>query len=152
MWGKDTGQVEDLLLEKHAKKARVHPDRPGRRERGAIRQYYRRLRNFHGRGGLGAVMGSKNLRAVVVRGTHRKLKVADPEGLNRVATWFSKSTKGHPAIGLHHELGTAKGIVPVSVSGILPTYNFQDGSFAGAEKISGETIMAYSSRCLVPQK
>ena len=98
------------------------------------------LRNFHGRGGLGAVMGSKKLRAIVVRGTHRKLRTADPAGLNKVATWFSRSTKGHPAISLHHELGTSKGIVPVSVSGILPTYNFQDGSFDGAEGISGEKM------------
>jgi aldehyde:ferredoxin oxidoreductase len=85
-------------------------------------------------------MGSKNLRALVVRGTHRKLKVADFQGLNKVATWFSRSVKTHPAVSLHHELGTSKGIVPVSVSGILPTYNFQDGSFDRAEGISGETM------------
>jgi aldehyde:ferredoxin oxidoreductase len=97
-------------------------------------------RNFHGRGGLGAVMGSKNMRAIVVKGSHRKLRVADMEGLNQLATWFSKGTKDHPAISLHHELGTSKGIVPVSVAGMLPTYNFQDGSFAGAEKIGGETM------------
>ena len=85
-------------------------------------------------------MGSKNLRAIVVRGSHRRLKMADPTGLNKIATWFSHSIKGHPAIELHHELGTSKGIVPVSVSGILPTYNFQDGSFEYAEKIGGEAM------------
>ncbi len=72
--------------------------------------------------------------------------IADREGLKKVATWFAKSTKGHPAIGLHHELGTAKGIVPVSVSGILPTYNFQDGSFAGAEDIGGERMKKVAQR------
>jgi aldehyde:ferredoxin oxidoreductase len=68
------------------------------------------------------------------------LKVANPEGLSKVATWFSRSVKDHPAVSLHHELGTSKGIVPVSVSGILPTYNFQDGSFDQAEGIGGETM------------
>ena len=140
LWGKDTGQVEDLLLEAHTKKARVLQIGPAGENGVRFANITADLRNFHGRGGLGAVMGSKNLRAVVVRGTHRKLKVADPEGLNRLATWFSRSTKGHPAISLHHELGTAKGIVPVSVSGILPTYNFQDGSFAQAEEIGGENM------------
>ena len=59
--------------------------------------------------------------------------MADAEGLGRSPPGSSNSTKGHPAITLHHELGTSKGIVPVSVSGILPTYNFQDGSFDRAE-------------------
>ena len=98
------------------------------------------LRNFHGRGGLGPYLAHKNLRAIAVKGSHRKLKIADPGGLNKLATWFSKGTKIGPSLTLHHELGTSKGIVPVSVQGILPTYNFQDGSFAGAEGISGETM------------
>jgi aldehyde:ferredoxin oxidoreductase len=98
------------------------------------------LKNFHGRGGLGAVMGSKNLRAIVVKGSNREIKLANPEGLKKIREWFNSNLKTHPAISLHHELGTAKGIVPVSVAGILPTYNFQDGSFADAENICGETM------------
>ncbi len=140
LWGKDTGQVQDILQEAHSSKARVLQIGPAGEKLVRYANITADLRNFHGRGGLGAVMGSKNLRAIVVRGTHRKLKIGDPQGLNKIATWFSRSTKGHPAISLHHELGTSKGIVPVSVSGILPTYNFQDGSFAGAEEISGEKM------------
>jgi len=140
LWGKDTGEVEGILQETYTHKARVLQIGPAGEKLVRYANITADLRNFHGRGGLGAVMGSKKLRAIVVRGTHRKLKIGDPQGLNKIATWFSRSTKGHPAISLHHELGTSKGIVPVSVSGILPTYNFQDGSFEGAEEISGEKM------------
>ncbi len=140
LWGQTTGEAQAYFNLQHTPKARVLQIGPAGENRVRFANITADLRNFHGRGGLGAVMGSKNLRAIVVRGSHRKLKVADPQALNKVATWFSRSTKNHPAVGLHHELGTSKGIVPVSVAGILPTYNFQDGSFDGAEAISGETM------------
>ena len=138
--GQETATVQEALHTRHGEKVRILQIGPAGENGVRYANITADLRNFHGRGGLGAVMGSKNLRAIVVRGTQRKLKLADPEALRRVATWFSRSTKGHPAISVHHELGTAKGIVPVSVAGILPTYNFQDGSFDGAEGISGETM------------
>ncbi len=135
-----TGEVQRELQAKHGPKYRVLQCGPAGENLVKFANVTADLRNFHGRGGLGAVMGSKNLRAIVVRGTNRRLKIADPEGLGKIATWFSRSVKDHPAVSLHHELGTSKGIVPVSVSGILPTYNFQDGSFAHAEAISGEAM------------
>jgi aldehyde:ferredoxin oxidoreductase len=138
--GQETGEVQDALKKAHGEKVRILQCGPAGENLVRFANITADLRNFHGRGGLGAVMGSKKLRAVVVLGSHRKLKIADRQGLNAVANWFAKSTKGHPAIELHHELGTPKGIVPVSVSGILPTYNFQDGSFDGAQGISGETM------------
>jgi len=135
-----TGEVQRLLQDKYGTKYRVLQCGPAGENLVNYACVTADLRNFHGRGGLGAVMGSKNLRAIVVRGTNRKLKLADPEGLTKIATWFSRSVKDHPAVSMHHELGTSKGIVPVSVSGILPTYNFQDGSFKHAEAISGEAM------------
>lgn len=140
LWGKETGEVQSLLKQLHSDKVHILQIGPSGENLVRYANITSDLRNFHGRGGLGAVMGSKNLRAIVVKGSNRKIRAADPEGLNNIATWFARSTKGHPAISLHHELGTSKGIVPVSVSGILPTYNFQDGSFSGAEGISGETM------------
>lgn len=140
LWGKCTGDVQAILQETHTQKARVLQIGPAGENLVRFANLTADLRNFNGRGGLGAVMGSKNLRAIVVRGSQRKLAIADREGLSKIAVWFSRSTKDHPAVSLHHELGTAKGIVPVSVAGILPTYNFQDGSFDQAEEISGETM------------
>ncbi|MCL4559172.1 MAG: aldehyde ferredoxin oxidoreductase family protein [Chloroflexi bacterium] len=140
LWGKVTGEVEDILRLEHGPKIRILQCGPAGENLVRYANVTADLRNFHGRGGLGAVFGSKNLRAIAVKGSYRKLKIADPEGLNKLAKWFSKGTKIGPSLTLHHELGTAKGIVPVSVQGILPTYNFQDGSFAGAEGIGGETM------------
>jgi aldehyde:ferredoxin oxidoreductase len=140
--GKETGAVQDILHEKHSDKIRILQCGPAGEQLVKYANITADLRNFHGRGGLGAVMGSKNLRAICVQGSQRKLRIADREGLLRIAKWFANSTKDHPAIGLHHELGTSKGILPVSVSGMLPTYNFQDGSFDGAQELSGENMKA----------
>ncbi len=140
LWGNETGDVQEILTKRHSSKAHVLQIGPAGENLVKFACITSDLKNFHGRGGLGAVMGSKNLRAIVVKGSQRKLNTVDPEGLNRIATWFARSRKGHPAISLHHELGTSKGVFPVSVAGMLPTYNFQDGSFKGAEAIGGETM------------
>lgn len=137
--GKDTGFVQDFYNEKY-KNAKVLQCGPAGENLVRYACVTCDLKNFHGRGGLGAVMGSKNLRAVIVSGSNRDIKVADKEKLSELRSWFNSKLKDHPAISVHHELGTSKGIVPVSLSGILPTYNFQDGSFEFAEQISGETM------------
>ncbi len=97
------------------------------------------LHHFAGRGGLGAVMGSKNLKAVAVQGS-QDIVLHDEDTFKEIKDWFHKGTKEHPAISVHHEYGTAKGVVPMSVGGMLPTRNFQDGSFEGAEAISGKAL------------
>ncbi|MCP4405025.1 MAG: aldehyde ferredoxin oxidoreductase family protein [bacterium] len=140
LWGKTTGEVEDILHEAHPDKSRVLQCGPAGENLVKFAMLTCDLRHFSGRGGLGAIMGSKKLRAVVVKGSRRKLKIADPEGLKKVRSWFNKGLKDHPAISLHHELGTPKGVVPLSVQGMLPAYNFQDGSFDAAEQISGEVM------------
>jgi aldehyde:ferredoxin oxidoreductase len=85
-------------------------------------------------------MGSKLLRAIVVTGTQRTLKLADPDKLNETAKWFARSTRINPALVQHRKLGTSKGVVPLSTMGMLPSYNFQDGSFKAAEAVCGETM------------
>lgn len=140
LWGKNTGEVDDILHKAHPGKVSVLQIGPAGENLVRYAVITADLRHFTGRGGLGAVMGSKHLRAIVVKGTHRKLKLADPEGLKRIAGWFARSTKVHPALTVHHQLGTSKGVVPLSTMGLLPTYNFQDGSFAGAQAVNGETM------------
>jgi len=95
------------------------------------------LRHAAGRTGLGAVMGSKNLKAVAARGKGQ-VPVADPEGLRELARWMRENWK--EKAGELYELGTDGGLLGLSEIGALPTRNFQDGQFEGAEKITGTAM------------
>ena len=90
-----------------------------------------------GRTGLGAVMGSKNLKAVAVRGTRGK-EVADSGKMREFARWLLD--EGKPRyLGLQ-EHGTNGDLIGLSRDGGLPTNNFKLGQFAQAEKITGTTM------------
>lgn len=93
-----------------------------------------------GRGGSGAVLGAKNIKAVAVRGSHR-CTWADPEGLSRAAKLLSRKSFG-PATAKYRELGTAANLLAFNRLSVLPTRNFQQGSFPGAERIAPETLAA----------
>ncbi|MFH1230117.1 MAG: aldehyde ferredoxin oxidoreductase family protein [Planctomycetota bacterium] len=93
-----------------------------------------------GRTGLGAVMGSKNLKAIAVKGT-KSLQVAEPDkllSLGREA--FIKCAK-HPAWKVWLEQGTASVTVWSNQQGSFPTRNFQSGFFEDHEKISGDMMV-----------
>ena len=91
-----------------------------------------------GRPGLGAVMGSKRLKAVVVRGNLEK-PLADPDRFASERADYARElmTEGMQGFG---EYGTANGTPYLSDMGILPTKNFQEGAFDLAEQIGGERM------------
>jgi aldehyde:ferredoxin oxidoreductase len=91
-----------------------------------------------GRGGLGAVLGSKNVKAVLVRGDQRT-PVADPTRVVELAKDLSRRSFG-PATAKYRELGTVSNLLTFNRLNALPTRNFQKGTFAGAESISGEAL------------
>jgi len=91
-----------------------------------------------GRCGMGAVMGSKNLKAVAVRGSG-DIKVADVEGFLEFCKVFYDRAKG-PKTRKYRTLGTAENILVHNKIGSLPTNNFTYATFKGAEKVSGEFI------------
>lgn len=93
-----------------------------------------------GRGGLGAVLGSKNLKAVLVRGS-RRTEVADPDRVIAAARDLSRRSFG-PATAKYRELGTVANLLTFNRLNALPTRNFQAGTFADAEAISGEALNA----------
>ena len=95
------------------------------------------LRHFHGRSGLGAVMGSKNLKAIAVRGKDR-LAPENRQAANSVVKHFGE-VYDQEVDGLHLN-GTAGGITSLDRDGILPTRNFRDGSFEHALAITGATM------------
>jgi len=95
------------------------------------------LRHFHGRAGLGAVMGSKMLKAIVVRGKER-LVPSSREETNGVVKWFREHYDQEA--DRYHQTGTAGGLPTLQKDGILPTHNFRDGGFDGWNNISGQTM------------
>jgi aldehyde:ferredoxin oxidoreductase len=91
-----------------------------------------------GRNGMGALMGSKNLKAVAVRGTG-KVEIADRARVTEVSRWFGENYKklmGWAAAGIGR--GTQDGLVGGSLQGNLPTRNFGVPVFEQAELLSGE--------------
>ncbi len=95
-----------------------------------------------GRGGLGAVMGSKGLKALVVdqRGKNPDA-LADPEAFKEAAKTFAKAVKEQPFSGrVLGALGTAVLVAPINAAGAFPSYNATKGVFDGWEKISGEKL------------
>ncbi|MEM1607353.1 MAG: aldehyde ferredoxin oxidoreductase family protein [Candidatus Bathyarchaeia archaeon] len=101
-----------------------------------------------GRCGLGAVMGSKNLKAIAVLGS-RKIDVADPEMLAKLGREITEIVK--EKMRTFTEYGTSRGVVAFEEMGNLPIKNWTRGRFPGAEKISGmrmaETILADRKSC-----
>ncbi|MCX6032997.1 MAG: aldehyde ferredoxin oxidoreductase family protein [Chloroflexi bacterium] len=92
-----------------------------------------------GRNGLGAVMGSKNLKAVAVRGT-RTLPVADRKRVQPVAKWLGENYRELSGWGV--SMGTPGGLTYLNRIGGLPTRNFQDAAFPEAAAIGGATMHA----------
>jgi aldehyde:ferredoxin oxidoreductase len=92
---------------------------------------------FAGRTGMGAVMGSKNLKAVACRG-HERPSLADPPGVSAIARWIRDNTS--IANMAMRDLGTAAVIPGLNRRGGLPTCNFQAGSFDGVDRISGQAM------------
>jgi aldehyde:ferredoxin oxidoreductase len=97
-----------------------------------------------GRGGSGAVLGSKNIKALAVRGD-RRTDWAQPRQLTQHAREISARSFG-PATAKYRELGTASNLLVFNRLGALPTRNFQQGSFAGAEAISPEQLSVARER------
>jgi aldehyde:ferredoxin oxidoreductase len=91
-----------------------------------------------GRGGVGAVMGSKNLKAVAVCGD-RDARVFDPDGVNAIA-----SSLRHRSLSSltdkYRNIGTVANLAVFNRLGVLPAHNFQQSTFADSDALSGETL------------
>jgi aldehyde:ferredoxin oxidoreductase len=137
-WGKLSDEVQEgLEAELGDKKICVLQTGVGGENGVLYAAICNQLRHFHGRSGLGAVMGSKNLKAIAVRGKQR-LSPADRAAANAVVKHFSE-VYDQETDGLHRN-GTAGGITDLDRDGILPTRNFRDGSFEHAKAITGATM------------
>jgi len=95
-----------------------------------------------GRGGLGAVMGSKGLKAIVVDRTGRvSEEMANLERFKQASKAYAKDVKADEFSGeILPELGTAVLVEPINAAGAFPTNNARMGQFKGVEKLNGETM------------
>ena len=97
------------------------------------------LRHFNGRSGMGAVMGSKHLKAVAVRGSGKYLDRAhDPQPIAELGRRLAKMVKEHPASWDLQYRGTPGLTAGLNAAGILPTRNFHTGEFEGVDNLRWE--------------
>ncbi|MBI4774995.1 MAG: aldehyde ferredoxin oxidoreductase family protein [Deltaproteobacteria bacterium] len=94
------------------------------------------LTHIAGRGGLGAVMGSKKLKAVAVRGSARP-QPADPEKIKELTRFMGANFRNKPGTW---SCGTGKAMIQYEQSGNIPVRNFQGGSFPGAANLAPQRL------------
>jgi aldehyde:ferredoxin oxidoreductase len=137
LWGMGTGETETALVERYPG-ARVSSIGPAGERLVSQACIINDRNRSAGRPGLGAVMGSKLLKAVVVRG-HTERPLHDPERFKRERAEHAKTYLQDRWKGFG-EYGTSSGLVWLSEQGILPTDNFREGTFDQAEAIGGEKM------------
>ena len=93
-----------------------------------------------GRGGLGAVMGSKKIKFMAIEPTDRKVEIAKPEEFKDANRTFAKALIDNPISKALGQYGTNVLVNIINEAGGLPTRNFTAGQFTGHEAISGETM------------
>ncbi|UCD26475.1 MAG: aldehyde ferredoxin oxidoreductase family protein [Candidatus Bathyarchaeota archaeon] len=140
IWGLNTHKATDSLLLKTNSRAKVACIGPAGENQVLISCIVNDRNRAFGRGGMGAVMGSKNLKAIVVYGS-KKTSVADKEKFENARKKGLEAIRKNPITkdGLP-TYGTAVLVNIINEIGAFPTNNFQKGHFQDADAISGETI------------
>jgi aldehyde:ferredoxin oxidoreductase len=97
---------------------------------------------YAARGGLGALMGSKGIKAIVIDDSGSTYRAAphDPDLLQRTSRWMIEALKADPKTENRHLYGTDAILALANASGLLPTRNFSSGQFERAEEIAGERL------------
>ena len=139
LWGKIVDDTENMIRDETHPEVRVASIGPGGENRARTACVMNDKGRAAGRSGVGAVMGSKNLKAVAVLGT-KGLKIASSAAFTKaVLRGRDKLVKG-PTTGGLTMLGTAGTVSYMNAVGMLPTNNFQMGVFAGAAKVDGPVV------------
>lgn len=94
----------------------------------------------NGRGGLGAVMGSKRIKCIIIEPTDARVELADPDNFKTASHTFTKALVDNPISQALGTYGTNVLVNIINEAGALPTRNFTSGQFDGHEEISGETM------------
>ncbi len=140
LWGLNTQQTQKAVQEQTAAKASVACIGPAGENRVLFAAIMNDRDRAAGRGGMGAVMGSKNLKAIAASG-NRAVAIADPEAFQAMSARLDRVVDKNPVTGKSLPvLGTSVLVNIVNAHGMFPTRNFRGGVFNDAEGISGEKI------------
>ncbi len=140
LWGKMTSETTKMLLEAEGEKAKVLNIGPGGEKLSKIAAIMNDYDRAAGRSGVGAVMGSKNLKAITVKGSS-KPEIADKDKLKEVVKRSNAKIRENGVTGTGlPTYGTAVLVNIINESGVYPTNNFQMSTFSGADETSGETL------------
>ncbi len=142
IWGKTVNETTDILINETSPKAKVACIGPAGEKRVLISAVMNDKDRSAARSGVGAVMGSKNLKAVVVHG-EEDIPIHDEEKFkelrNGALNKFKEVSKDAPPI--LRVYGTSYAVGSTQKIGALPTKNFQYGTFDNWEKVSGQTMV-----------
>ncbi len=138
LWGMDIGDSQEAIRKEVGDRlARTAQIGPGGERMVRYACVINDLKHSAGRTGMGAVMGSKNLKAVAVRG-HGGSEMAEPDTIKEMARSMSENVKTKAK--RLHLYGTGAWMTAHVLAGNLPTHNFRDGEFPNPEAISAQTI------------
>ena len=139
LWGKDTGTTQKMIKEELADdKVRIAQIGPAGENLVRFANIVNELKHFNGRNGLGAVMGSKKLKAIAVRGT-KAIDLYDKEKVSQVTKEITKRVMENPLSRGLRELGTPVIVRGFYEAGCLPSYNWTTGYFKEGESLTAET-------------
>jgi aldehyde:ferredoxin oxidoreductase len=137
LWGHNTKETQEKIRSEVGEpKARVAMIGPGGENLVRYACLMHGPFDAAGRGGTGAVMGSKNLKAVAVRG-NRMPSIVNPGGVKDISKWLKENKD---LVKVFSDLGTGAATMRFEQLGNLPVRNFRDSGFAGANKISAQAI------------
>ncbi|MCK5767705.1 MAG: aldehyde ferredoxin oxidoreductase family protein [Candidatus Atribacteria bacterium] len=139
LWGKETAVVQQLIREE-LKDNRIRVAQIGPAGENLVRfaNIVNELKHFNGRNGLGAVMGSKKLKAIAVRGT-QPIKLYNKEKIKEVTKQITSRIMDNPLSRSLRELGTPATVRSFYETGCLPSYNWTTGYFKEGENLTAET-------------
>lgn len=153
LWGKDTWETEEMIQARHGDpQIRVMSIGIAGENLVPMASVFSEKVHHGGRGGTGAVMGSKNLKAVAVRGTG-SVKIADPKSLIAETKKINDIIKTESQYPIYTKYGSPKNTTGYAKLGGLTTRNGQSGTFDGFDKIEAEIfynqtkLMGQSKAC-----
>jgi aldehyde:ferredoxin oxidoreductase len=139
LWGKDTFETQDLLEKKHGRNSGILITGPAGENQIRFSTVMSQKGRAGGRPGMGAVMGSKNLKALVIKGTGNVTNFDDNK-LKELAKKGYEEIKGKEGYEFWMKQGTMQAFEWSNENACLPTYNFREGVFEFSKEMDGYVL------------